>query len=292
MAAVAAITGILALAGPVGAQSISPPLYDQTASTITNADVSQDFETSNNAYDNQGADDFVVPAGKTWTITQVEVDGQYFNGPGPAASVNVTFYADASGVPGTAVRTFANLPYSNGPNFTIPLPSSVVLAPGHYWLSVQSRQDFTPAGEWGWDGNAVQTRSAAAFQNPGNGFGTGCTTWRARATTCSIDANDPDNSFRLRGTDGPVVVDTTGPTCVVTQTTTTLPKKQTVRVADAGSGLASIGGVVITNGTTAIPTFAPGAPSADVVTTKQDQSKRTVYSFTATDVAGNSTLCR
>src|ERR1700730_17371084 len=69
-------------------------LYDQYNNAGANATVSQDFEPANNAFDNQGADDFVVPAGQTWTINEVDVQGLYFNGPGPAASFNVFFYQD------------------------------------------------------------------------------------------------------------------------------------------------------------------------------------------------------
>ena len=77
-------------------------LYDQTDNPAANSTVSQNFEAANDAFDNQLADDFVVPAGG-WTIGQVNVLGVYFNGPGPATSVNVFFYADAAGLPGAVV---------------------------------------------------------------------------------------------------------------------------------------------------------------------------------------------
>ena len=55
---------------------------------------SQNFEAASNAYDDELADDFVVPGGVSWTISTVDVAGEYFNGPGPANSVNVNFYAN------------------------------------------------------------------------------------------------------------------------------------------------------------------------------------------------------
>ena len=51
-------------------------LYDQTNNPGTNGFPSQDFEAANDAYDNQGADDFVIPAGDvSWTIDEVYVHG-------------------------------------------------------------------------------------------------------------------------------------------------------------------------------------------------------------------------
>src|SRR5438552_1615853 len=57
-------------------------LYDQTDNPGANATVSQDFETANDAFDSQLADDFVVPPGQTWTVQQVVAGGVYFNGAG------------------------------------------------------------------------------------------------------------------------------------------------------------------------------------------------------------------
>ena len=41
---------------------------------------SQNFEPARDAYDDQAADDFFVPAGETWTVDQVEVAGIYSGG--------------------------------------------------------------------------------------------------------------------------------------------------------------------------------------------------------------------
>ena len=114
------------------------------------------------------------PAGQTWTVEQVNVSGVYFNGPGPAASVNVTFYSNSGTLPGAAVPggTYTAIPMGDAAgNFTIPLPSSLVLTAGTYWVSVQANMDFTPGGEWGWTDRTVTSNSPAAWQNPGGGFG-------------------------------------------------------------------------------------------------------------------------
>src|SRR6266513_2268060 len=52
---------------------------------------------------------------QNWMIQQVKVNGVYFNGPGPAASVNVTFYFDSANFPGAVVSggTFNSLSMSD-----------------------------------------------------------------------------------------------------------------------------------------------------------------------------------
>src|SRR5204862_6760676 len=52
-------------------------LYDQTSSAGTNSTSSQDFEAASDAFDNRAADDFVVPAGQTWTVQRVVAGGAY-----------------------------------------------------------------------------------------------------------------------------------------------------------------------------------------------------------------------
>src|SRR5437588_1310039 len=59
-------------------------LYDQLDNPGTVSTGSQEFETANAAFDDFTADDFVVPGGETWNITEVDAQGVYFNGAGPA----------------------------------------------------------------------------------------------------------------------------------------------------------------------------------------------------------------
>lgn len=44
-------------------------------------------------------DDFVVQ-GYAWIVRWIDVDGAYFNGPGPANTFTVYFYSDNDGFPG------------------------------------------------------------------------------------------------------------------------------------------------------------------------------------------------
>ena len=53
-------------------------------------------------------------------------------------------------------------------------------------------------GEWGWATRNTQVGTAAQWQNPGDGFGTGCTSW-ADEQDCLGDVGGPDHMFTLRG---------------------------------------------------------------------------------------------
>ena len=177
-------------------------LYDQTDNPGIGGVVSQNFETSYNTYDNQGADDFIVPTTQNWTIQQVKVNGRYFNGPGPASSVNLTFYFDSGSYPGPIVpgATFNNLSISDAAgNFTIPLPANLILSAGIYWISVQANIDFNPFGEWAWNDRTVASDSPAVWQNPGGGFATSCSSYARRGDNCGIDPGAPDQLFQLLG---------------------------------------------------------------------------------------------
>ena len=137
-----------------------------------------------------------------WVIGQVNVTGVYFNGAGPANSVNVIFYSDAAGLPGAAVAggTYMNAAITSGAatgSFHIVLPTTLSLAPGTYWVSVQANMDFPVGGEWGWTDRIVTSNSPAAWQNPGGGFMTTCTTWGQRGPSCGIDAGNNDQIYQL-----------------------------------------------------------------------------------------------
>lgn len=177
-------------------------LYDQNDNDSGVGITSQNFETSLDAYDGQGADDFVVPAGiKKWKVKKVNVTGVYYNGSGPAVSENIFFYKDAGGLPGTLKSTQTVVGTDNGlGSFSILLTTPVALKPGHYWVSVQANMDFGVGGQWGWEGRTVQGGlDPAAWQNPGDGFGTGCTSWGVEVTCLGDFGQGPDFMFSLQG---------------------------------------------------------------------------------------------
>jgi len=177
-------------------------LYDQTAGAGTNSLTSQNFEASFDIYDNQGADDFVVTA-PGWSIDLVENLGVYYNGTGPANSVNVFFYNNSAGLPGTLVEQRLNVIPSGGlatGSFVIPISPAVNLSPGTYWVSIQANLDFGVGGQYGWTEH-LPVVTASAWQNPGGGFGTPCATWGYRVATCAVvgTAGYDDFAFRLSG---------------------------------------------------------------------------------------------
>ena len=203
-----------AAAAPAITVSVIPPipaapaiiLYDQTDNPAPTPPpppsngviTSQDYEPKFDNYDSFAADDFVVPPGQIWNITEVDVIGESSEPPALPDSFHVFFYADSGTLPGTLVASRLANPYSVF-TFVIALTSPVSLAEGTYWVSVQAREDFTSSGEWFWGNRLVTSNSGAAWQNPGGGFGTNCPTW-GRKTTCRPTQNGPDQLFRLGGT--------------------------------------------------------------------------------------------
>jgi hypothetical protein len=180
-------------------------LYDQINNASAYGSSSQQFEPASAAYNDQAADDFTVPSGQNWQITEVDVQGYYFSGNGPAASFNVYFYSSvASGtyaIPGAAVYTATAQSYVNTAGiFAITLTSPPVLygSATNYFVSVQAVQDLSPGGQWAWQNRTVTAHSGAAWRNPGGGFGPACQNWDRRAF-CLGDGAAPDQLFRLVG---------------------------------------------------------------------------------------------
>jgi Kelch motif/Galactose oxidase, central domain len=185
-------------------KSPSVVLHDQYDNATTEEPVditSQDAEIAFDFFDSQAADDFIVPAGQTWEISEVDVLGRY-DGPGPAESFHVFFYDDGAGnLPGTLIESRPANPYTGNSDFIITLTSPVVLSEGHYWISVQSRQDIQTTGFWLWHNRDVQSHVSAAWQNPGGGFPTGnCLIWFRKVACLNLGQAAPDQVFRLVGT--------------------------------------------------------------------------------------------
>jgi hypothetical protein len=173
-------------------------LWNQNSNDTGNYVNSQNYSSTYTGYDDQAADDFVIPKGHTWRVTEVDVTGKYFNGSGPALSENVIFYKDKDGMPGKPVKngTFNNLNGTGGSNFALVLPQKgIKLKAGHYWVSVIANEEYDPSGEWGWMVNSVQHEDQAMWQNPHRGFDI-CPTWGA-VESC-VDQG-PDLMFDLRG---------------------------------------------------------------------------------------------
>jgi hypothetical protein len=171
-------------------------LYDQNSdgSGITIFSEAYSSATYSRYYNDQGADDFVIPKGQRWTITEVDITA---NGP---FTENVFFYRDNHGVPGAAVKkgTFYNVlgTYSQG-GYAIGLPRPVRLGPGHYWLSVQLNCGSASSCDFGtWELTTVTHNDPAVWEQPGNGFGLNCQSWR---TLSDCFGYQGDLMFALKG---------------------------------------------------------------------------------------------
>jgi hypothetical protein len=167
--------------GPVAQRVVHGPpkgsvtLYDQNIGDASYGWFSQTL-SSYPQYDEYLADDFVVPSGHTWKVKEVDTTGFYFTEPGPAASVNVQFWADKKGLPNKKKKLADcdNLSASglDTGSFQIKLPRSckVSLAGSgkkgtRYWVSVQGNMagEFT-SGYWAWRQNlSVANKQAAGY---------------------------------------------------------------------------------------------------------------------------------
>jgi len=213
-------------------------LYDQNSSLGSTATNSQNFEATYDAFDDELADDFANPGPDTWSVTTIEVEGQYFGGNpapgGPAASVNITFYNNSGGMPGSVLASRSAEAYTDHSgglgDFFITLSTPVSLPPGTYWLSVRANMNFDSLGQWGWTDRNVLTGNPAMWQNPGSGWGSGCITWGTK-TACGRTSSGPDQVFRLSGYTGPTPTPCGGctdtPTPTVTATDTPIPPTNT-----------------------------------------------------------------
>ena len=175
-------------------------LWYQMNSPGTSSITSQNFETVNDIYDSFAADDFGL-MDDIWSVTQIDLLGAYYNGSGPASSVNVWFYSDSVGLPGQIIYSALNIIPVNGlttGSFSIMLPNPVVLFEGMYWFCVQANMDQNPYGQWGWTERTITDFSESAWRNPGGGFGTTCTSWQHRVTQCGVGTG-PDLCFNIIG---------------------------------------------------------------------------------------------
>jgi hypothetical protein len=178
---------------------VAGTIYGQRDNDSGVAIVSQNFEASLDAYDSQGADDFKIK--NKGTVKEVDVDGLYFNGAGPADSIDVYFYKANGTAPGGIVKHYANRSYTDTTGlgtFKIKVPKTV-LKKGNYWVSVVVNMDFATGGEWGWGTNNTQRQKPAVWRNPGDGFASGCTTFSNMQGCIGALGEGPDFSFALIG---------------------------------------------------------------------------------------------
>jgi hypothetical protein len=147
-------------------------LYDQNIADGGYGFFSQTL-SSYPQYDEYLADDFTVPAKHTWKVGEVDATGFYYNGPGPAASVNVLFWKNKGTLPNgkkPVVECDNIIPsgLSTGVfGITLPKTCKVRLKGGRkgmtYWVTVQANlQGFDTSGYWAWTTNIEINGNEAA----------------------------------------------------------------------------------------------------------------------------------
>jgi hypothetical protein len=151
-----------------------------------------------------GADDFTVPAGHTWTVSEIDAIGTYY-GSGPASKVTVSVYRDNGGLPGELVARLRRAAFGPG-TLVIRLGSDApILTAGTYFLAVQATMTDVSSW-WGWNTRTRKAGYPAVWRNPGDGAGgTGCTAWTNMRRCINYPGDPipagPDFEFQLRGAD-------------------------------------------------------------------------------------------
>jgi hypothetical protein len=208
------ITGFLMAQEPSGG-SITAGNYSSQA-TILYAQMnpvdtipvvaSQQFTDFNSVA--QTADDFIIPIGKTWSVTSVSTIGAYWNGSGPVDSFTVQFFADIDSLPAATPmfeQTGLTFTETSGGVFDIPLSSAIQLNAGHYWISIIAVMPYNPKGQWGsaWN-NAPQANYVFADRDPDQLFGgVWPATW-GHSSDVSIwpSRSNYDLCFQINGDEG------------------------------------------------------------------------------------------
>jgi hypothetical protein len=183
---------------PMPVSSNTDVVYYSQMDPATWGRASQDFEASFDAYDNQAADDFVVSGGP-WDINFIRFYG-FWSVAGPADGFNIYFYADNAGTPGTLINSYLTVPYVEAAGlFLCELPTTFTANNATtYWISIQADMDFAVGGQWYWQANLLpQIGYEGYWQNPGDGFGTGFTTWTAGTTVWGATYPDRDFTFEF-----------------------------------------------------------------------------------------------
>jgi hypothetical protein len=192
----AALTATLLGAREAAAGTQGTILYDQATTAASGYAPSVDLPPEMDAFDSAGADDFLVDDPAGWSVGRFNF-GAF---PTPNATFAITVYADAGGLPGpTVVCSYAGLSGSQHgfDRVRVPLPTPCDLPQGTYWVSFVGEPGTSLV--WGAQFPVLLppffSGAPARWQNPGDGHGSGCTSW-TNVQNCFIDGSeDPITNF-------------------------------------------------------------------------------------------------
>lgn len=175
----------------------STVLYSQTTGTYDGSAVTSN-SISTDDYDSFAADDFTVTDAAGWSVSafNFNVSFRQFSAD-PGTTYNVHVYSDASGVPNDTAAALCGGDELTGTlssgdtALSVALPAACSLPAGHYWVVLQANINFATAGNqmyWSAFSPATVPGTAAQWKNPGDGFGSGCTSW-SPSTSCDLTGN-------------------------------------------------------------------------------------------------------
>ena len=179
-------------------QNSEAVLYSQNSGNNGEAVISQyRSDTGDSIYI---ADDFEIPGGESWEITDVNVTGFYSAGAagGTESDIFVRFYEDDAGTPGNLIAAVNGNSWTNEPEWNVTLSSPVNLNSGTYWVGVATVA--VEAERWNW-----YELDVAAGNNPAHlidyndVFGAGATDWTSLP---ALGLAGTDMVFELEGTVG------------------------------------------------------------------------------------------
>jgi hypothetical protein len=149
--------------------------------------VSQNLEAALDQYDVAAADDFTC-ARSVQKLRRITIEGAFFNGTGSsqmpldiAILRNDRTGEDDEPSDGPAVCSYhLTVDGSSDGTFVVDVRDTRcrLHAGRTYWLQAQLSLDFTQ-GQWGWLATDRSKRLPADWVNPGDGYGTGCTSYSA-----------------------------------------------------------------------------------------------------------------
>jgi hypothetical protein len=190
------ITLVVATAIAAPTSATAAVLYDQSADPAPDGAAANRFQPPS-TFDAMLADDFTVPTGQTWRITSVDVFTSMLLAPLDSGSIFI--FADTGGQPGATLFNQNGIaPFAPGASVAQPVTGAPSLKPGTYWLSEQPVSSGST--QWFWATIAPQRGAAALWKNPGNGYGSGCTTYKP-LSQCGFAPSQVDAKFRLNGDD-------------------------------------------------------------------------------------------
>jgi hypothetical protein len=186
-------------------------LYDQTNNPSPSGwTTSSNYGSALSRFSSQAGDDFVVPSDIFWHITTVTFVGNYDGPTGSGVdSLLVQFYRDSGGgLPGNLIIgptiPGGSIGGLDSGVFVVTISPALILGPGHFWVSAQANKACPGEScrQWVWDERTVKANSESVWQQPGNGYGSGCITWQPRITVCNQPngSTNPDLLFKLEGT--------------------------------------------------------------------------------------------